>query len=115
MGRALTRLIDHTLRIRVRFCNDLLITLFRSSEFLADLFGVELAFFDFSPALFEDCDDRFVSKPSEQVGHDAEANDLREKQFPIPAERVSGFAQNIRGAPVVEPLRRPICPMPRAE
>src|SRR4026207_718429 len=72
MRGAFARFIDHFLSVRVRLCQNLLITFLRFREFLLDFFRVELAFFDLAAALLEHCADWLVSegaaKGSNQAG-----------------------------------------------
>src|SRR5262249_11207687 len=68
------------------------------SEFLLDLFGIKLAFLDLAPALLKHSKDWFVSEALQKVCNDAEANDLRQKQFPVPAKGFGRFAQYVGDA-----------------
>src|SRR5258705_2163 len=65
------------------------------SNFLFDLHRVKLAFFNLAPALFQQSKDRLVSEALQKERNNAEANHLREKQLPIPAERFSCFTQDV--------------------
>src|SRR4030095_4188749 len=98
MCSAFSRFVYHLLRIGVRLSDDFLITLLRFGEFLFDFFGINLAFLDLAPTLLEHSKDWFVSEALQKVCNDAEANDLRQKQLPIPAEGFSCFAQDVGDA-----------------
>src|SRR4030095_3465625 len=98
MCSAFSRFVYHLLRIGVRLSDDFLITLLRFGEFLFDFFGINLAFLDLAPTLLEHSKDWFVSEALQKVCNDAEANDLRQKQFPVPAEGFSCFAQDVGNA-----------------
>src|SRR4029077_19244248 len=76
-------------------CQDLLVTLLCFGQFLFDFLRVELAFFDLAPALFQQSKDRFVSESLQKERNNAEANNLRQKQLPVPAECFSCFAQDV--------------------
>src|SRR5215470_390457 len=95
MRSAFARFINHFLRVRVGLRDDFLITLLCLRELLFDFFRVYLALFDLAPALLQNCKDRFVSEALQKERDNAEANDLRQKQFPIPAERFSCLAQDV--------------------
>src|SRR6266508_1212565 len=95
MRGAFARFIDHFLTIRVRLCQNLLVTLLRFSELLSDFFRVELAFFNLAASLLEHRKDWLVSEALQKERNNAEANDLRQKQLPIPAEGFSCFAQDV--------------------
>src|SRR4029077_12149868 len=95
MRGAFARFIDHFLSVCVRLCQNLLVTLLCFGEFLLDFFCVELALFDLAPALFQQGKDRFVCESLQKKCNNTEANDLRQKQLPIPAERVSCFAEDV--------------------
>src|SRR5438093_12919652 len=95
MRSAFARFIDHFLPVCVRLRENFLVPLLRLGEFLLDFLRIELALLDFLPALLQHCKDRFVSEALQKVCNDAEANDLRQKQLPIPAERFSCFAQDV--------------------
>src|SRR4030095_10726188 len=98
MRSAFARLINHFLSVCIRFCQNFLVTLLRFGQFLLDLFGVDLALFDLAPALFKKSKDRFVSEPLQKERNNAEANDLRQKQLPVPAEHMSCFTHNVADA-----------------
>src|SRR6266436_2133347 len=95
MGSAFARLINHVLSVGIRLCQNFLITLFCFGEFLFDFLRVDLAFLDSSPAFFEHGQNRFVSEPLQKERNNAEANNLRQKQLPIPAEGFSCFTQDV--------------------
>src|SRR6476659_3237934 len=98
MRSALSRFIDHFLRIRIGLCDNFLVTLLSFSELLFDFLRIKLAFLDLAPALLEHSKDWFVSEALQKECNDAEANHLRQKQLPIPAEGFSCFAQNVGDA-----------------
>src|SRR3989442_2227404 len=95
MRAALARFVGHSLRIRVRLCHNFLIALLCFSEFLSDLLRVELTFFNFSPAIFEHGQNRLVSELAKQNHDDAKANNLGQKKFPLPTERIGGVAESL--------------------
>src|SRR5438874_1354946 len=90
--------IDHSLPVRIGLRDDFLVTLLGFGEFLFDFLRIKLAFLDLSPALLEHSKDWFVSEALQKECNNAEANHLRQKQFPIPAEGFSCFAQDISDA-----------------
>src|SRR5207244_11934553 len=92
------RFVDHLLRVCIGLRNIFLVTLLRLREFLLDFFRVNLAFFDLAPTLLEYSKNWFVSETLQKVCDDAEADDLRQKQFPIPAKRFGCIAQDISDA-----------------
>src|SRR5438270_14084923 len=92
MRSAFARFIDHFLSVRVRLCQNLLVTLLCFREFLLDFFRVELALFNLAASFREHRKDWLVSEALQKECNNAEANDLRQKQLPIPAERFSCFA-----------------------
>src|SRR5580765_7966396 len=98
MGGAFTCFIDHFLRVRIGLRDNFLVTLLRFSEFLFDFLRIKLAFLDLAPTLLEHSKDWFVSETLQKVCDDAEADDLRQKQFPIPAKRFGCIAQDISNA-----------------
>src|SRR4029077_15215307 len=95
MRSAVALFIDHFLSVRVRLCQNLLVTLLCFGELLLDFFRVELAFLDLAPTLLEHGKDWFVSEALQKERNNAEANDLRQKQLPIPTERIGCFTQDI--------------------
>src|SRR5262249_48408798 len=95
MRGAVARLVYHLLRIGIPFGDNLLIAFFRFGELLAYLLRVQLTFFNFSPSLFEHGKDRPVSESTQKERDDAEADHLRKKELPIPAEGLSRFAYNV--------------------
>src|ERR1041385_1441729 len=98
MRGAFSRFIDHFLPVRISLRHNLLVTLFRFSEFLFDSLGINLAFLDLASALFKHGKDWLVSEAVQKIRNDAEAYNLRHKQLPIPAESLSRFAQNVGDA-----------------
>src|SRR4030095_8450866 len=80
---------------RVPLCHNLLVTLFCFGEFLLNFFRIELALFNLAAPLLEHRKDWLVSEALQKVCNNAEANDLRQKQFPIPAKRIGCFAQDV--------------------
>src|SRR6476661_6744404 len=98
MSSAFTRFIDHFLSVRVPLCQNLLVTLLCFGEFLLDFFRVELALFNLAASLLEHCKDWLVGKALQKECNNAEANDLRQKQLPVPAECFGCFAQNLGDA-----------------
>src|SRR5262249_21985256 len=98
MRSAFARLIDHFLPVCIRFCQNFLVTRLRFGQFFLDLFGVDLALFDLASALFQKSKDRFVSEPLQKERNNAEANDLRQNQLPVPAEHISCFTHNVADA-----------------
>src|ERR1700730_1346577 len=98
MRCAFARFIDHFLRVSVRLRNNLLVTLLRFGQFFPDLLGIELALFNLSPPIFKNGEDRLVSEPTQQKCDNAEANDLRQEELPIPAECLGGSAQHVSHA-----------------
>src|SRR5207247_5944764 len=95
MRSAFARFINHFLSVGIRLCQNFLVTLFCFGQFLSNFLRVELAFFDLAPALFQQSKDRFVSEPLQKERNNAEANNLRQKQLPIPAEGFSCFTQDV--------------------
>src|SRR5215470_601430 len=95
MRSAFTRFINHFLPVRIRFRDNLLVTLLRFGQFLPNFVRVDLTLFDLASTLFQQGKDRFVSESLQKECNNAEANDLRQKQLPIPAEVVSRFAQDV--------------------
>src|SRR6476646_4442597 len=100
MRSALSRFIDHFLRIRIGLCNNFLVTLLSFTEFLFDFLRIKLAFLDLAATLLQHSKDWFVSEALQKECNDAEADHLRQKQLPIPAEGFSCFAQNVGDASV---------------
>src|SRR5215469_6061756 len=98
MRGAFTRFIDHPLPVGIGLRHNFLVTLLRFSEFLFDFFGINLAFLNLAPTLLEHSKDWFVSEALQKVCNNAEANDLRQKQLPVPAEHLSCFARNVADA-----------------
>src|SRR5947207_7943928 len=98
MRSAFARFIDHSLRVGISLCQNFLITLLCFREFLLNFLGVDLAFLDFASAFLEHRKNGFVGKALQKKCDDAETNDLRQKQLPIPAERLGCIAQDIRDA-----------------
>src|SRR5439155_833852 len=72
-----------------------LVTLFCFGELFFDFLRIELALLDLAPPLFQQCKDRFVSESLQKERNNAEANNLRQKQLPVPAECFSCFAQDV--------------------
>src|SRR5205823_7072051 len=95
MRGALSRFIDHFLCVRIGLGDNFLVTLLGFSEFLFDFLGINLAFLDLATTLLEHSKNRFVSETLQKECNDAEANDLRQKQLPIPAEGFSCFTQDV--------------------
>src|SRR5207237_9141441 len=95
MRSAFARFIDHFLSVRVRLRQNLLVTLLRLGELFLDFFSVKLALFDLPPTFLKNGKDWLVREALQKECNNAEANDLRQKQLPIPAERFSCFAQNV--------------------
>src|SRR6266513_3562969 len=95
MSSAFAGLVNHFLRICVRLCHNLLVTLLGFSKLFSNFLSIELAFFNLSPALLKHGKDRFVCESLQKKCNNAEANDLRQKQLPIPAECFSCFAQDV--------------------
>src|SRR5213595_1858257 len=95
MRGALSRFIDHFLCVRIGLRDNFLVTLLGFSEFLFDFLGIKLAFLDLAPTLLEHSKDWFVSEALQKECNNAEANHLRQKQLPIPAERFSCFTQDV--------------------
>src|SRR6476620_4359766 len=98
MRGAFSRFVDHSLPVRIGLCDDFLVTLLRFSEFLFDFLGIKLAFLDLAPTLLEPSKDWFVSEALQKECNNAEADHLRQKQLPIPAEGLSCLAQNVGDA-----------------
>src|SRR5437764_14297585 len=98
MRSAFSRFIDHFLRVCIGLRHNFLVTLLSFSELLFDFLGIKLAFLDLAPALLEHSKNWFVSKALQKECNNAEANHLRQKQLPIPAEGFSCFAQNVGDA-----------------
>src|SRR5262249_29652368 len=92
---AFTGFINHPLSVRMRLCDYFLVPFLGFGEFLFDFLSINLAFLDRAPALLEHSKDWFVSEALQKECNDAEANDLREKQLPIPAERFGCLLQDI--------------------
>jgi hypothetical protein len=95
MRSAFARFIDHFLRIYIPLRDNFLVTLLCFGKLLLDFIRIDLALFNLAPALLKHCKDRFVSKALQKVCNNAEANDLRQKQLPIPAKRVGCFAKDV--------------------
>src|SRR6266700_1279837 len=95
MRSAFARFIDHFLSVRVPLRDNFLVTLLRLGEFLLDLFRVELALFNLAASLLEHGKNRFVCESLQKECNNAEANDLRQKQLPVPAECFRCFAQDV--------------------
>src|SRR5207244_3940892 len=95
MRCALTRLVNHLLRVSVRFSNNFLIPLLGLRELFPDLLRVELTFFNFPTPIFKHGEDRLVGKAAQQERNDAKADHLREKELPIPAESLGRIANHI--------------------
>src|SRR5947199_4868597 len=91
------------LRLRVPFPLPVyfLLTLLGFSEFLFDFLGINLAFLDLAPTLLEHSKDWFISEALQKECNNAEADDLRQKQLPIPAEGFSCFTQDVGDASAV--------------
>src|SRR6187200_369344 len=100
MRSALSRFIDHFLRVRISLCDNFLVTLLGFSELLFDFLCVKLAFLNLAATLLQHSKDWFVSKALQKECNNAEADHLRQKQLPIPAESFSCFAQNVGDASV---------------
>src|SRR5215467_10906357 len=98
MRSAFTRFINHFLPVRIRFRDNLLVTLLRFGQFLPNFLRINLAFLDLAPTLLEHSKDWFVSESLQKECNDAEANDLRQKQLPIPAKGFSCFTQDVGDA-----------------
>src|SRR5580765_5967917 len=98
MRGAFSRFIDHSLPVGIGLRDNFLVTLLRFSEFLFDFLGIKLAFLDLAPTFLEHSKDWFVSEALQKECNNAEANHLRQKQLPIPAECLSCFAQNFGDA-----------------
>src|ERR1700746_832240 len=95
MRSAFTRFINHFLPVRIRFRDNLLVTLLRFGQFLPNFVRVDLALFDLALTLFQQGKDRFVSESCQKERNTAESKDLHKKKLPIPAEVVSRFAQDV--------------------
>src|SRR5439155_4097953 len=95
MRSAFARFIDHFLSVRIRLRQNFMITFLRFSEFFPDFFRVDLALFNLAAPLLEHGEDRFICESLQKECNNAEANDLRQKQLPIPSERFSCFTQNV--------------------
>src|SRR5213592_2349657 len=95
MRSAFTRLVDHFLRIRVGLSENFLIALLRFGKLSFYFLRIELALLDLAATLLQDCEDRFICESLQKECNNAEANDLRQKQLPIPSERFSCFAQDV--------------------
>ena len=65
--------------------------LLRFGELLLDLLGVEQAFRDSLPALFQHRQDRLVGELSQEQRDDDEADDLREEDLQIRSQRSQRF------------------------
>src|SRR5207247_3865197 len=100
MRSAFARFIDHFLSVLVRLRQNLLVTLLRLGELFLDFFSVELALFDLPPTFLKNGKDWLVREALQKECNNAEANDLRQKQLPIPAERFGCFAQDVGYASV---------------
>src|SRR5215217_7533543 len=95
MRSAVARFIDHSLRVLVCLGQNLLVTLLRFGKFIFDFFGIKLALFNLSPTFLKNRKDRLVCEALQKECNNAEANHLRQKQLPIPAERFSCFTQDV--------------------
>src|SRR5437773_8257714 len=60
MRSAFARFIDHFLSVRVRFRQNLLVTLLRFGELFLDFFSVKLALFDLPPTFLKNGKNRLV-------------------------------------------------------
>src|SRR5262249_17190722 len=98
MRTTFTGFINHPLSVRIRLCDYFLVPFLGFGEFLFDFLGINLALLDRAPALFEHGKDWFVRKGWQKVCKNAEANDLRQKQLPVPAEHLSCFTHNVADA-----------------
>src|SRR4029450_8672747 len=98
MGGAFPCFIDHFLRVRIALRDNFLVTLLCLREFLFDFLGINLAFLDLAPTLLQYGKDWFVSEALQKLCDDAETDDLRQKQLPIPAESFGCIAQDISDA-----------------
>src|SRR5207247_1837506 len=74
---------------------NLLVTLLRFGEFFLDFFSVKLALFDLLPTFLKNGKDLLVCEALQKECNNAELNDLRQKQLPIPAEGFSCFTQDV--------------------
>src|SRR5213592_383301 len=98
MRSAFSRFIDHFLRVCIGLRHNFLVTLLSFSEFLFDFLGIKLAFLDLAPTLLEHSKNWFVSEALQKECNNAEADHLRQKQLPVPAEGFSCFAENVGDA-----------------
>src|SRR5678816_4333439 len=98
MRSAFSRFIDHFLRVRIGLRDNFLVTLLGFSEFLFDFLGIKLALLDLAPTLLEQSKDWFISEALQKECNNAEANNLRQKQLPVPAEGFGCIAQDISDA-----------------
>jgi len=79
MRAAFTRLVDHFLRLCIGFRQNFGVTLLRFGQLLFDLLGVQETLFDAAPPFFQNSENRFVSKTTQQQSDNREADYLREK------------------------------------
>src|SRR4029077_1245049 len=100
MSSAFTRFVDHLLPVGVGFRENFLVPLLGFREFLLYFFRIDLALFDLAATLLEQSKDRLVSEALQKERNNAEANDLRKKQLPVPAEHFSCFTHNVADASV---------------
>src|SRR3982750_3130321 len=98
MRSAFSRFIDHFLRVCIGLRHNFLVTLLSFSELLFDFLRIKLAFLDLAPTFLEHSKNWFVSEALQKECNNAEADHLRQKQLPIPAESFSRLAQNISDA-----------------
>ena len=81
----------------LRHClrQDFLIALLRFGELLLDLLGVQQALRNALPALFQDSEDRLVGESFQEQRDDDEADDLREENPDVKAERLCRFGSQV--------------------
>src|ERR1700740_2294176 len=91
-------LVNHPLSISIPLRHNFLITLLCFCQFLSDLLGIELAFFDSFPTLFKHSQNRLISEAPEQERDNAKANHLGEEELPVPTESLGGIAQHVTEA-----------------
>ena len=68
------------------------------SQLLFDFFSIDLAFFDPSPAFFQDPQDRLIGEAPQQKRDDGKADHLREKHLRVPAKCLARLLDRVREA-----------------
>ena len=95
MRAALTRFVDHFLRVGIRFGQNLGIPLLSLIQLSLNLLRVELAFLDAPAAFLKHVENRFIGEASQKKRNDHEADHLREKEPRIPPEGLGCITQHI--------------------